>query len=186
MKKIIVNPRDNSAVEVRLNNAIRHCMYVIDYKRLVKKECKMVHQLVDIIFSEEWPGIIEHLLKARNYEEDKVTLNLKEVVKKVAVLMNEGFHAQIVRQMLRCATGGGVACSDFQVKFEAAMDEAIRLDFWGTTSRFPLLTAEFLLEDMEAGINIFKPSKEELKKSQLMQQMVEEKALKEFIAKYNG
>ena len=186
MREITVNANDCKAVEVRHNNSIQFEMGSCSeaYKTLCEKERQIIHQLTDVIFAEKWSGLIALMLTARNYKDDKAEIDLETVLRKVTSLMVEGFHSKVVRGMLRCGSGGGVDNSEFQEKFEAAMDKEIRKDFWGTESRFPLYVAEHLLEDLEAGINISKPKKNELKKSALMRQMVDEKKLKAFLANY--
>jgi len=175
MEKIIVNPRDHKSPEVFHNDGIMHGMYSKDYKVLVEKEQKIAHRLLDIALTGELPEIAKIALKERNDEGDKKWVDDVQVVcQKVVYLMAQGFHAKIVIGMIRCATGGGGGLSyEFQLRFDAAMNKEIRLDFWGTEKRVPLVMVEDILVDLfERNINIDKPTKEDIKKSWLYEEFV--------------
>lgn len=169
MEKIIVNPADQSAVEVFHNNSIQFRMGSgsEEYKSLCEKEAKIAHKFLDIALTGKLPKLAETALELRKDVSAERINDIQVVFQKVSCLMAQGFHGKVIISMLRCATGGGCDFSnDFQMKFEKAMNQEVRKDFWGTEYRFPLVVAEDLLVDMlEKDIDVDSPTEEDFAKS---------------------
>lgn len=167
MKKIIVNAADHKSPEVFHNDGIMHGMYSVDYKVLLATEAKIAHRFLDIALTGKLPKLVEISFKKRKDVKPEVINDIKVVSSKVASLMAEGFHGKIIYGMLACASGhGGGLSSDFQVKFEAAMDKGVRKDFWGTESRFALVVAEDLMYDLlKKEIDVDNPTDEDFENS---------------------
>ena len=175
MEQIIVDVKDHKAPEVFHNDGMYAGFYSEEYEALKEKELRIAHRFLDIALTGKLPKLIEIAIKKRGDKGDEGWKNEVQVVcQKVTSLMAQGFHARIIIDMLRCATGGGCNYGyEFQRKFEAAMDKGVRKEFWGTEKRVPLVAAEDLLYDLlEREVNIDNPKKEDLEKSYLYKEFV--------------
>ena len=173
MKEIIVR-NDCSTPEGFHNDGMLIVLGSKKYAALCEKELKIAHRMLDIALTGKLPKLVKIAIKERNYEDDEEWIGeVQTVCRKVTEMLAQGFHAKIIINMLRCATGGGCEYSiEFQVKFEAAMAKGVRKDFWGTEHIAPLAVAEDLLYDLLENINVNNPTKEDLEKSSLYKEMV--------------
>jgi len=114
------------------------------------------------------------------------TLN---VLDKVAKLMKSGFHVAVINGMLDITCGHGGGFGDmFCNRFYPLTDKDSREDFWGTRWELPCFIAMGLLEDMMNNVNVYEPTAEDLKKSEVVKvantYQCSQKTIDEFIAAY--
>lgn len=175
MKKIIIDPQNERAIEVRLNNSFgpSRGMSVLAYRQLVSKELIVCRKLTNIAQTKKLPRLVTLLydiLPALNTEE----INLRksetvDVINKVSQLLIDGFHVAIIHGILdvTCNQEGGFG-EIFLSRFSPLCDKDCREDFWGTRLTLPCLVTMGLLEDMMNDINVDCPTRENLKKSKVI------------------
>lgn len=174
-EKIIVSATDHGTPEGFHNDGMWSGFGLEKYNALCERERKIAHRFMDIALTGDLPKLVKIALKKRSNEGDKGWKDeVQEVCRKVASLLAEGFHARIIIDMLRCATGGGCNYGyEFQRKFEAAKNKEVRKDFWGTEKRVSLVAAEDLLYDMlKRDVNIDEPTEEDIAKSYFYKEFV--------------